>query len=136
MVFQAEGRAIGIWQEPSAFEAVIACQDRNRYRLGPFYPRVLHASQHGVREILDFPQTVHIKHRGLQLLLPAYPGPVQAGDEGDPEAVPERLPAGEGQKAAGAGLYEDNGDRREMPGSMNRFCRMVSSISNSLPSGW
>ena len=41
MVLQAEGRAIGIWQEPSAFEAVIACQDRNRYRLGPFYQRVL-----------------------------------------------------------------------------------------------
>ena len=41
MVLQAEGRAIGIWQEPSAFEAVIACQDRNRYRLGPLYQRVL-----------------------------------------------------------------------------------------------
>ena len=41
MVLQAEGKAIGIWQEQASLEAVVACQDRNRYRLGPLYQRIL-----------------------------------------------------------------------------------------------
>ena len=51
---------------------------------------------------------------------------VQAGEEGDSETVSEQLPAGEGEKDAGAGLSEDHGDRGEMRVRQRQlFCQGV-----------
>lgn len=37
----AEAKAIGVWQGESCLEMILSFQDRNRYRLGPFYQRIL-----------------------------------------------------------------------------------------------
>ena len=41
MVRGIEGRGIGVWREESCLEILLAFQERNRYRLNPFYQRIL-----------------------------------------------------------------------------------------------
>ena len=41
MIREIEGRAIGIWQGDSCFEAILSYPNRIRYRLSPLYQRIL-----------------------------------------------------------------------------------------------
>ena len=41
MAHGGQAGAIGVWQGESCLEMILSFQDRNRYRLGPFYQRIL-----------------------------------------------------------------------------------------------